>query len=257
VKFFKSIRDIFLSGILLIIFFEWVFIDEYGLNGIIMGLVAGLIMSFLWEALEWAFFQHIRVRNFKAEFDILPVQNNKYLLQIFLYTTITFGITMGVWFLVAFPGEIKIKIHCSIVGALSGGIFSGTGMTLLSHKMAVQNKLKKMGIKMFEGAMGVQHIRNIELDIPYDKTFELCLASPGFIKKYNVVNAEPAEGKIKIEIGKFNKNMILFDIQKTDKKRTQVKILTKPVEKSIIIDSGVNLENIEKITRFLKSQGTP
>ncbi|MDD2889161.1 MAG: hypothetical protein PHE49_00790 [bacterium] len=248
-KFLKSLWNTFLSGILLIFFYEWTFIEEYGLNGIIMGLVAGLIMSFLWGALEWAFFPHTRIRKFETEFDILPIQNKKYLLKMFLFNTIAFGIFMG---------TIELAEHGIIgllVGLLCGGVAFGSFM-ILNNKISVQNKLKKLDIKMFEGAMGVQHIRNMELNIPYDKTFELCLASPGFIKKYNVINAEPAEGRIKVEIGKLNKNMILFDIQKIDNKRTQVKILTKPVEKSIIMDSGLNLENIEKITRFLKEQET-
>ena len=247
-KYIKFFWRIFWQAILMIIFGEWVFIWKYRINGIIPGLAVGLGLYLLWNISEWLLFPHTRTTKSAEEMDIQPVQNTKYLLKLFLFMTIFWGITMGICYSV--NNGFKIS---TLIGTTFGAVVFGIYMTLF-HKISVTNKLKKMGIKMFEGAIGVQHMRDIELKIPYDKTFELCTSSLSLIKKCNITSTEPSQGKIKAEIGKTHKNAIFFNIQKIDKNRTQVKVLGKSLATNTLFDGGLNLENVEKITQFLREK---
>ena len=103
--------------------------------------------------------------------------------------------------------------------------------------------------------MDVHHLRSIELQLPYDKAFNLCIESLSLIKKCKIQKENRSQGKIIAKAGMTWKtwgDVISFDMRKIDNNRTQVTVSSRPIVRTTLVDCGKNLENVEKIIRFLK-----
>lgn len=176
---------------------------------------------------------------------------NKYLklyLKIFLQTGIPSGIVMGIFL------SLKNEFHEGLLYGLYGGISFGFLMSItlgFDHIRAV----KRMTYGISEETLGVNHIRNIELQLAYDEALDLCVASLNLIKKCNVRKKDCPSGKIIAKTSMTWKtwgDVISFDVRKIDSDKTGVEVSSRPLLRTTIIDFGRNLENVEKIVAFLR-----
>jgi hypothetical protein len=165
-------------------------------------------------------------------------------LKLFLATGIPVGALIGGFYslLYGFPK--------GLITGLFAGIFFGSSMSLI-HRWSVK--------QMFSGkskeAMNVCHVRNIDLQVSYDKAFDLCIGALNLIKRCKIRNEDRSQGKIDAKVGMTWKtwgDVISFDVRKIDNDRTQIEVSSRPAVRTTLIDCGKNLENVKKIIRFLK-----
>lgn len=161
-------------------------------------------------------------------------------LKLFLVTGVSFGLIMGV-------------VYRDLSRGLILGLFFGFFMSLIVGKM---NTIfaKKSKSNSSDKTMSVRQIKVLELQLPYDKTFDLCIESLDTIGG-TVKQEERSLGKVVSKIGMTWKSFgetVQFDIHKIDDKKTQVQVLSKPALPITLVDYGKNLENVEKITEFLE-----
>ncbi len=121
-----------------------------------------------------------------------------------------------------------------------------------------RQKIKMMGYKPSHETIAIHQTRNIVLNLPYDKAFELCLNSLKTIKKYRIKKVDQHHGIIGARKGLKWYNYdetISFKIWKINSNRTHIKISTRPLIPFLIFDySGSNFDNVEKIRFFIKAQ---
>lgn len=171
-------------------------------------------------------------------------------LKIFLAMGIPYGIAIGVLF--SFPFGIPIGLVAGVaVCIFFGGFFS---LTLgLLHTWSV----KRMSYGISEEAMGVHHVRNVELRLPYDKAYDLCIESISLIKKCRIKNEDRSQGKIEAKAGMTWKtwgDVISFDVRKIDIDKIQVEASSRPAVRMTLVDYGKNLDNVETLIEYLKTQ---
>jgi len=172
-------------------------------------------------------------------------------LKLFLAMGIPFGIFMGIF------DSLQYGFFSGLIGGLFAGIFFGFFMSLTSGSLHSQS-VKRMPYGNSEEAMGVHHVRNVELRLPYDDVFNICIESLNLIKKFKIQKEDRSQGKIVARISvswQIWGDMISFDVCRIDNNRTQVIVSSKPVVRTTLVDYGRNLENVERITEFLKKHG--
>lgn len=172
---------------------------------------------------------------------------NRYL-RLFLATGIPFGIFMGIFY------SLRYGFPSGLVDGLFKGIFFGLFMSLILGFLHSRS-VKRMPSGKSEKAIGVHHVRNVELQFPYDKAFNLCIESISLIKKCKIQKEDRSQGKIVAKTGMTWKtwgDVISFEVRKIDNDRTQVLVSSRPAVRTTLVDYGKNLENVERISSFLK-----
>ena len=169
-------------------------------------------------------------------------------LKIFLASGIPFGILAAVLF------SFLYGINTGLSGGLVSGLLFGSLMFFILgvlHSRAV----KKIAGDTSEESMATCHVRYIELPLPYDKTFDLCIESLELISRCKIYEEERSQGKI---VSRSSVNWktwgdtISFEITGISNESTAVKISSRPTTKSTIVDYGKNLENVNKVVGFLE-----
>ena len=172
-------------------------------------------------------------------------------LKIFLATGIPFGIVTGIFY------GFQFGFFSSLVGGLIGAIIFGGLMSLVLgflHRWSV----KQIASDKSEAAMGIYQVRNIELWLPYNRAFTLCIRSLDSIKKCKIHREDRSLGKIAAKTGMTWKtfgDVISFEVFSIDDDRTHIKILSRPLVRTTLVDYGKNLENVETIVRIIKQHG--
>ncbi len=167
------------------------------------------------------------------------------------------GVLLGLFImLLVYP--IYKSLPESLLVSLGTGLAFGSFL-LLTNLIYLKRMERKYG-KSSE-LLKCYHTREIEIDIPYDEAFDLCLKAVKSLK-CNIREANRNLGKImaikptKVPLDwLFNQDLITVELQKLDG-RTRIKISSQlypyPTTE-YYIDYGSNLENVEKIVDFLKS----
>jgi hypothetical protein len=183
-------------------------------------------------------------------YSIVEVEMKLYL-KIFLGMGIPYGIFMGIFF------TFQFGLVSGLVGSLVGGILFGGFMSLvlgLSHSWSV----KQLPFGKSEEAMGVHHVRNAELLLPYDVTFNTCINSLSSIEKCRIQSKDRSQGKIIAKTSmtwKTSGDVISFKLGRIDNEKTQVEVSSRPIVRTILVDYGKNLKNVETILRIIKEHG--
>ncbi len=102
--------------------------------------------------------------------------------------------------------------------------------------------------------MEVHHVRHVELRLPYDQAFDLCISSVNAVKKGKIRMEDRPQGRIEARAGLTWTSwgeVISFDLRRIDEDRTRVEVSSKPVLRTTLVDLGKNLENVEKIAGSL------
>jgi hypothetical protein len=166
------------------------------------------------------------------------------------------GIPFGIFTTVLFSSLYGINVGLP-GGLISGSIFGFVMFIILGflHSRAVE----KIAGDISEESMGTCQVRNMELPLLYDSTFDLCIKSLNLISRCRIQKEDRSQGKI---IARSSVNWktwgdtISFDITGISNEKTAVKISSRPTAKSTIVDYGKNLENVKIIVSFLgKSKG--
>jgi hypothetical protein len=116
--------------------------------------------------------------------------------------------------------------------------------------------VKRMALGKSAEAMGVRHVRNVELRLPYDEAFDLCIESLSLIKKCKIHNEDRVQGKIVAKAGmtwKTWRDVISFEVRKIGNDGIQIEVSSRPALRTTVVDYGKNLENVEKIVGFLNA----
>ncbi len=167
------------------------------------------------------------------------------------------GILLGLFIML-----LIYPIYRSLLKSLlvSLGIGLALGSFLLLTNLIY---LKRMEHKYrFSELLKCHHTREIEVDIPYDEAFDLCLKAVKSLK-CRIREANRNLGKIMaIKLTKvpldwlFNQDLITVELQKLDG-RTRIKISSQlypyPATE-YYIDYGSNLENVERLVDLLKKE---
>jgi hypothetical protein len=175
----------------------------------------------------------------------------KLYLKLFLATGIPFGIFTAIFF------TFQFGLFYGLVSGLIEGIVFGSFMSLVCgflHSWSV----KQLPFGKSEAAMGVHHVRNTELLLPYDIAFTLCIKSLSSIKKCSIQSKNRSQGKIIAKTSMTWKtfgDVISFKLLKIDNDKIQVEVASRPIVRTTLIDYGKNLENVETILRIIKEHG--
>ena len=164
---------------------------------------------------------------------------------------IPFGLFMGIF------NSFQYGTSLGLVAGIVEGIFFGGFMSLMLGFLHSRS-VKRMSLGKSEEAIGVHHVRNVELRVPYDKAFDLCIESLSLIKKCNIQNKDRSQGKIVAKAGKTWKtwgDVISFDVRRAGNDETQVEVSSRPAVRTTLVDYGKNLENIETLVGFLNAHG--
>lgn len=173
---------------------------------------------------------------------------NRYL-KLFLATGIPFGIFMIIF------NSFQHGISSGLVTGAVEGIFFGIFMSLVLGFMHSRS-VKRMSSGESDEAMGVHHVRNVELRLDYDMVFKLCIESLSRIKKCKIKNEDRSKGKLIAKAGMTWKtfgDVISFEIHKMGDDRIQVEVSSRPSLRTTLVDYGKNLENVERIVEFLNA----
>jgi len=169
-------------------------------------------------------------------------------LKIFLSGGLPFGISTALF------SSYLYGIKVGFVGGLASAVIFGSLVFIILgflHSRAV----KKIAGNISKVSMAVSHARDIELPLPYDQTFALCIDSLSLIGKCRVQDEDLSQGRI-IARSPVNwktwGDTISFDITGLSAEKTSVRISSRPAASTTIVDYGKNLDNIKKIISFLE-----
>ena len=120
-------------------------------------------------------------------------------------------------------------------------------------------RVRRLPFGKSEGALGVHHVRKVELPLPYDKAFDLCIES---LSDFKMPERDRFQGKIvaKTGMGAWTWGEIAsFNVRKIDDNRTLVEVSSRPamstwpiIRHMAVVDYGRNLKIVERISRFLR-----
>jgi len=170
----------------------------------------------------------------------------KLFFKLFLISGIPFGLFSGI--LSLNKAEMPDVI---INGALSGLVFGTITSfilialhTLLSKKVVTERPARDLKILQS---------RRIELPLAYKQTYNLCLQSIKTISRCRIISHNINTGEIKARAGlnwKTWGDNINFRLTK-ERDFTVVEVSSRPSAGSTLVDFGKNLDNVERITKFL------
>jgi len=170
-------------------------------------------------------------------------------MKIFLASALPFGTITAVLFSFTYGPRI------GLIFGLASGLFSGLVLSVILGVLHI-HAVKKVAPELNAEAYGISHVRNIKLQIPHDKAFDLCISSLVRIKNCRVREQDRSQGRI---IAKTSVNWktwgdtITFELEDAGES-ADVRIISKPTNKTTLVDFGKNLENIEKITSYFRER---
>ena len=170
----------------------------------------------------------------------------------YLQRLLAIGIPVGIFMTIIYSLEYGIFSGIAY-GVLIGTTFGGL-MSLLFGFLAQRSLIWKLRSKS-QASRGVHHVRQVEIKLPYDAAYNLCRESLQFIQDCQVQHEEWARGRIvaRAGVGWQNRgNMISLEVYNLDFNKVRIRVSSRPVLSTDLIDYGRNLENVERITRFLK-----
>lgn len=184
----------------------------------------------------------------------------RFYIRLFLATAIPFGIIFGIIVGIYLVFQYGYRYGFLGLGAgLFAGILYGGFMSLIGGSLHVWSVKRMSYGKSVEikDITNVHHFRNIELKLPYDKVFNLCIESLKMFKRYKIKKEDYSYGKIIAITGITWKSwgeVISFAIHKIDNNKIKVIISSKIILCTTLVDYGKNLENVEKIVAFLQEK---
>ena len=142
------------------------------------------------------------------------------------------------------------------LNAIFNGIISGLVFgTIASYILISLHKSlsRKVVTDSFNHVFGIFQTRRIEIPLSYEDAYSLCLQSLKTISRCSIQSQSPDEGTMKARAGinwKTWGDDVLIELVKGEM-ATIVEISSRPSARSTLVDFGKNLDNVERIKRFL------
>ena len=159
---------------------------------------------------------------------------------------IPFGFLIGVFSL-----QREEALDVILNGILAGLVFG----TLVSYMLISLHKSlsRKVVTDSFNHDFGIFQSHRIEIPLSYEDAYSICLQSLKTISRCSIKFQNPDIGIIKARAGinwkTWGDNVYLKLIK--GKGSTIVEISSRPSASSTLVDFGKNLDNVERIKRFL------
>ena len=194
----------------------------------------------------------------------------KLFFKTFIYSAVGWGISMFIVSSVLFRGlpldiyeyfnthNASILKHITTVifydfklWAIAGFMFGLflSSLCIGTHYLATRNsKYSKLNDNK------VHQIRELELPCRYTDSFELCLNSLNLFNNIQILSKKVDSGYIqaKTQAGwKSFGEYIEFNIDKINESSTKIKIQSKPIVSTTLVDYGKNLENVESLLEYI------
>ncbi|KPK02943.1 MAG: hypothetical protein AMK71_00505 [Nitrospira bacterium SG8_35_4] len=172
-------------------------------------------------------------------------------MKIFLISEIPLALFMGTFY------SFRYDLRTGIIAGLTGGVSVGIILAVIAgvlHRRCVQ---KISGHGPAEQT-GVATSRDIELKMPRDRAFDLCVASLGSINRCTITEENRSQGRIEAKTGinwKTWGDTVSFRLSRLDDDTTNVMLTSRPTARTTLVDFGKNLENVQLIIAFLKGKG--
>ncbi len=166
--------------------------------------------------------------------------------KILLLSGIPFGLLISVFSL------HREEITDIILNAILSGLIFGTltSYILISlHRSLSKKVITDMPIDDY----GIHQTRSIKLNLSCEQAYDLSLQALKAIKKCRIKSQSPDAGEIRARTGLTWKTWgddIIIKLTKV-KKTTLIDISSRPSAKSTLVDFGKNLDNVERIRKFL------
>jgi hypothetical protein len=162
---------------------------------------------------------------------------------------VLWGLFMGMLGWWAFKSFVK-----GMTFWLGMGVLFGLGLSSLNllHIAIIRRRYGKS-----EELLKVHHTREVELSLSYDDAFDRCIEALKTLKSCEIQENRHS-GKIiakkppKIPFLCKYPDLITIELYRVGDNRTKVKVSSRPFFHHVYVDYGSNLENVEKITSFLK-----
>ena len=171
--------------------------------------------------------------------------------KISIVSGIPVGILAGIFF----------SFFYGLPAGIAGGLFSGLTVGFVIylivgplHGMAV----KKIADDISKETLGVHHVREIEIQRPYNESFDLCIRSLDMISRCRVTEEDRAGGRIVAKAGLNLKtwgDTISFSISIAGEGVSKIKVSSRPAAMTTIVDFGRNLQNVMAISSHLEKHG--
>jgi hypothetical protein len=159
-----------------------------------------------------------------------------------------FGLFMVLWsFLSLSPASLKQTLSFFVYGAVFG-----IGMQLYSDY-----KVRKIKPDAEEKDFTPLQNRQVVLLCDYGRAFDLCLESVEILERSKIKTVNKEKGFIKAKTGiTWNSwgNIIEFRLRQITEFATEIEILTRPTLKTVTLDNGRALQEIETLTEFFESK---
>ena len=159
-------------------------------------------------------------------------------------------------FIVGFAAHSIIAgIILAMIFSVSGGIFFGFFMSLMLGTVNIIS-IGLKGYPITQKTLRVRHIREITTSLPLEHVINLCALSLETIKGSRIVLEDRESGVIQARVRRGLKSWgenISFEVQRQTDDTSIIKVSSKPVVGTILADYGKNLDNVEKITKYIKS----
>jgi hypothetical protein len=172
-------------------------------------------------------------------------------LKIFVVSAVPFAVFMGIYY------TFRYDVRTGIIAGLTGGVAVGFMLAVIVgflHRRCVQ----KISGQYPDEKMEVNAIRDIELNMPLDRAFDLCVESLGLIRRCNVRDENRSQGRITATTGinwKTWGDTILFRLSRLNDDTTLVRVSSRPSARTTLVDFGKDLENVQLIISFLNCRG--
>jgi len=166
--------------------------------------------------------------------------------KLLLISGIPFGFLIGIFSLQ------REEVLDVILNGILSGLFFGT---LVSYILISLHKSfsRKVETDSFNHDFGIFQSRRIEIPISYEDTYSLCLQSLNTINRSSVTSQSFNKGEIKARAGlnwkTWGDNVFLKVVK--EEGATIVEISSRPSARSTLVDFGKNLDNVERIKKFL------
>ena len=173
----------------------------------------------------------------------------KLYLKLFLGMFIPFALCFGLLGFLTYDDSflgLRISLYISAAVGAIASISLGS-----AHIFCV----RRWSFLKSDRPLGVRHIREFEILLPYDGAFELCVQSLSSIKRCRILEEDQVRGSILAKTGltwKAFGDLVSFGLRKIDDDRTHVEVTSKPGLHTRLVDFGMNLDNVERLTKFLK-----
>ena len=169
-------------------------------------------------------------------------------IKISIVAGISSGILSGILFLLFYG------LPMGIAGGFLTGLTAGTVLFFIMgplHEMSV----KKIAFDGSEGSTGVHHVREIEILMSFNESFDLCIRSLDLISRSRVKEKDRSGGRIIARAGlnwRTWGDTISFEISASGEGSSRIRVSSRPAARSTIVDFGKNLQNVNRIVSFLE-----